>query len=181
MDDALSQTPIRHVDYDPTWAALFERERERLADVLDGAERIEHIGSTAVPGLAAKPIVDVLVVAPSMARIEEWDDALTDLGYTLVHRLDERRWVHYRRPLDDAAATHVNCHLFPADNDLVHADLLFREALRARPEWRRRYERVKREAAANHREDVEAYSVEKGAFVEWVLERARADESITVE
>jgi GrpB-like predicted nucleotidyltransferase (UPF0157 family) len=181
VSDPLSQTPIHHAEYDPAWAAVFERERERLADALDGFEHIEHIGSTSVPGLAAKPIVDATVVAPSMRVIDGWADDLTGLGYTRIHRLAERRWVHYRRPLDDAAAAHVNCHLFPADNDLVAVDLLFREALRARPEWRRRYERVKREAAANHREDVEAYSVEKGEFVEWVLERAREANDVTVE
>ena len=174
MDEALDQTPVEHVQYDPRWADLFDRERSRLAEALDGHERVEHIGSTSVPGLAAKPIVDVLVVAPSLARVERWDDALTALGYVFVHRQDELRWVHYRRPLgDEAAATHVNCHLFPAGSDLVRADLRFRNALRERPEWRRRYERVKREAARRHRNDIEAYSDEKGEFVEWVLDRAR--------
>jgi len=152
-------------DPDPAWPRRFDAERERIAAALgDRALRIEHIGSTAVPGLAAKPIVDVLV------EVEAVDEALLAppleaAGYLL--RVREDGHLMFRTPPRD-----VNVHVWPAGSQEVSRHLLLRDRLRASPEDRRAYENLKRELAARDWDDMNHYAEAKGDLIRDILARA---------
>ncbi len=153
--------PVRVVEYDPSWPTVFEAERTRLAPLLEGAE-IHHIGSTAVPGLAAKPIVDMIAVVDSyelpIARLV--DDAGYQYPRAFNATLTKRRFLCY--PRADWRTHHM--HLID-DRDELTRYLRFRDRLRADPALARRYETLKRELAERHRHDREAYTEGKSEFV----------------
>ena len=147
--------------YDPAWAARFSAERARIAAALgERALRIEHIGSTAVPGLAAKPIVDIAVEVAAL------DDAagLAGAGYVLRVREDGHRM--YRTPEID-----VHVHVWPAGHPDLAAQLAFRERLRASPEDRRAYETLKRSLATREWPDLNHYAEAKGPLIREILAR----------
>lgn len=160
---------ITIADYDPAWAVRFARERDRIAAALsDGvAVRIEHIGSTAVAGLAAKPIVDILVTVadPNDAVVTT---ALEDAGYQLRVREPGHRM--FRTPQRD-----VHVHVW-ADNDPeVDRYLRLRDRLRESPEDRAAYERLKRDLAARGDwEDMNHYAQAKSELIETLIVRSEA-------
>ena len=149
-------------DYDPAWPRRFEAERARIAGALgERALRIEHIGSTSVPGLAAKPIVDVLVEVAAL------DDAagLEPAGYVLRVREDGHRM--FRTPELD-----VHVHVWPSGSPSIAADLAFRDRLRESDEDRDAYEALKRELAAREWPDMNHYAEAKGPLIREILARA---------
>ena len=148
--------------YDPAWPERFEVERARIAAVLgERALRIEHIGSTSVPGLAAKPIVDVLVEVASL------DDAdrLERAGYVLRVREDGHRM--FRTPELD-----VHIHVWPTGHPDIAAQLALRDRLRASPEDRAAYEALKRELATRDWPDMNHYAEAKSGLIREILGRA---------
>jgi GrpB-like predicted nucleotidyltransferase (UPF0157 family) len=158
--------PIVIVDYDPEWPARFERERERIRDALGvRARRIEHIGSTAVPGLAAKPIVDVLVTVGDPDDEAAFVPALEAAGYVLRVREPDHRML--RTPERD-----VHVHVYADDSPEVGRYLALRGRLRASAEDRDAYARLKRELARREWEDMNHYANAKGALIEEILARA---------
>ena len=149
---------------DPAWPRRFEAERARIAAALgERAERIEHIGSTAVPGLAAKPIVDVLVAVARLAE-EELVPPLERAGYVL--RVREADHLMVRTPALD-----VHVHLWHVGSREVARHLAFRDRLRASPEDRAAYERLKRELAARDWDDVNGYADAKSSLIREIGER----------
>ena len=153
--------PVEVVAHDPAWPERFESERERLAALMPDAE-IHHIGSTAVPGMPAKPVIDV------MALVEDVDAPVRALvesgGYQYPEEfnatLDRRRWLC--RP-SAARRTH-HLHLVEERAELDR-HLRFRDRLRTSAELREEYARLKRDLAERFRDDREAYSEAKSAFV----------------
>ncbi len=153
--------PVRVVEYDSSWPAAFEAERTRLVPLLEGAE-IHHIGSTAVPGLAAKPIIDMIAVVNSyelpIARL------VADAGYQYPRAfnatLTKRKFLCY--PRADWRTHHM--HLIDDPDELTRY-LRFRDRLRADPAVAHQYDRLKRELAERHRHDREAYTEGKSDFV----------------
>lgn len=138
----------------------------------DDCERIEHVGSTAVPNLAAKDIVDLDVVVADDA-VAEVSRALADeLGGTRVENSGE--WHPVFREHD---GQRFNDHVFAASSDGWTVSVVTRDVLAARPDRRGEYERLKRDLAAEY-DDLVAYSEGKSAFVERLLEVARADDGI---
>lgn len=174
----MDETPIRIVEHDPEWAARFEEERKRLGPWIgEYTDRIEHVGSTAVPGLAAKPIIDVTAVVTDVESLwGDLDKLKAVLGYELSHVPAD--WLFLQR-IDDASQGY-NLHLIERSSEHWKHDLLFREYLRANPAVSDEYEAVKREAAAANRNDIDGYNAAKGEFCDSVLERALADDSIDV-
>jgi GrpB-like predicted nucleotidyltransferase (UPF0157 family) len=148
------------VDYDPAWPSAYEIERARIESLL--SVEVHHIGSTAVPGLAAKPIIDMMTLISSY---EQPVATLIDqLGYqypvAFNETLSERRFLLYPTP---AARTH-HLHLV-TDPDELARYLRFRDRLRADPELARRYAELKRRLADLHRHDREAYTDAKTEFI----------------
>jgi GrpB-like predicted nucleotidyltransferase (UPF0157 family) len=153
-------------DYDASWPERFERERERIVGALgDVVLRIEHIGSTAVPGLAAKPIVDVLVTVEDPEDESAFAPALIEVGYEL--RVRERGHRMFRTPQRD-----VHVHVWAPEDPEVGRYLRFRDRLRASPEDRAAYETLKRELAKREWNDMNHYADAKSQLIAEILGRA---------
>jgi GrpB-like predicted nucleotidyltransferase (UPF0157 family)/ribosomal protein S18 acetylase RimI-like enzyme len=153
-------------DYDPAWPRRFDAERERIASALgDVARRIEHIGSTSVPGLAAKPIVDVLVTVANVGDEASYRPALERAGYELRVLEPEHRM--FRTPARD-----VHVHVWNAHDPEVPRYLAFRDRLRESAADRIEYERLKRSLAEREWSDVNHYANAKGPLIEAILARA---------
>jgi GrpB-like predicted nucleotidyltransferase (UPF0157 family)/ubiquinone/menaquinone biosynthesis C-methylase UbiE len=158
-------------DYDPEWPRLFEREAERIRGVL--GERVlvlEHVGSTSVPGLCAKPIVDILLEVPDSADEDTYVPALEAAGYRLVIR--EPDWEKHR--CFKGPDTNVNLHVYSPGNGQTPRYRLFRDRLRSHPEERELYAAKKRELAAKTWKYIQHYADAKTEVVEEILGRARA-------
>ena len=156
-------------EHDPSWAELFEAERLRLAPVFDEqAVAIEHIGSTSVPDLCAKPIVDILVGLRELDLSGGHVEAMQSLGYEYLgeYGLPGRLFFHKGEP-----RTH-NVHVVEHGGEHWERQLTFRDALRADPEERRRYDAFKRRLAAEgHSREV--YTELKTPFIREVEARRR--------
>ncbi len=159
--------------YDPSWPERFEREAGAIRRALgDGfVYRVVHVGSTAVPGLAAKPIVDVALEVPDRARWASLVAPLASIGY--VHWAENPDtttmfFVKGMPPFGARRTHHVHVHA----PDAVAALLRFRDHLRSHPDDAARYESVKRELAARHPTDRDAYTSGKEQFVRDVLRKA---------
>jgi len=162
--------PITLVEYDPEWPRLYEREAGRIRGAL--GERVvglEHCGSTAVPGLAAKPIVDMVLTVEDSADEASYVSLLEAAGY--VVRIREPEWFEHR--VLKGPDTDVNLHVFSRGCAEVERMLLFRDTLRADAGERIRYERTKRELAARTWRYVQNYADAKSGVVEAIIARAR--------
>ena len=165
--------PVEVVDWDERWARAYEAEREALAEALGPAAlAIHHIGSTSVPGLAAKPVVDVLVEASGLAAVDAAAPRVEALGYEArgEYGMPGRRY--FSRPAGNGPAAHV--HAFRSGDPRVERHLRFRDYLRAHPAEAARYAALKRELAAAHARDRDGYQAGKADFIGRALDRARA-------
>lgn len=163
--------PIVIAAYDPKWPWLFERESAKIRAAL-GSRVIElhHAGSTSVPGLAAKPIIDVVLVVENSADESAYVPALEDAGYVL--RIREPEW-HEHRMLKGRRPD-VNLHVFSTGCDEVGQMLIFRDHLRGDAADRELYESTKRELAARKWRFGQHYADAKTAVVGEIMARARA-------
>ncbi len=164
--------PVYLVPYDPRWPRLFEEERARVETAVGAwAEVIEHVGSTAVPGLDAKPVIDVLVGLGSMHDAGRCIRPLEGLGYECRGEAGVPGRLFFRRFREGQRAFHL--HLAVLGGEVWNDRLLFRDHLRAHPETASEYARLKRELAARYRGDREAYTAAKTGFVGGVLEKSK--------
>ena len=163
--------PVRLADPDPEWAAQYARQEERIRRAL-GARvvRIEHVGSTAVPGLAAKPVIDIVLAVADSSDEAAYLPDLETAGYLLQFR--EPDWYEHRFLRDHDPDVQV--HVFTDGSSEVERMLLFRDRLRSRPEERELYERTKRELAARRWAYIQDYADAKSSVVEEIIARARA-------
>lgn len=162
--------PVELVPYDPAWAAAFERERTLITEVLrDAVVAIHHVGSTAIPGMLAKPVIDIMVTLPRLDEATDCIGPLREIGYYFRDHPDndDRRFFRKGTP-----RTH-HVHLVEHGSRGAAATLAFRDALRADAALRDRYAELKRALQQAHPRDTIAFSQDKGAFVREVLERAR--------
>jgi len=162
--------PIQIVDYDPEWPRLYEREAERVQSALsDRVLLIEHVGSTSVPGLAAKPKIDMLLVVANSADESAYVPALETAAYVLTIR--EPDWYEHR--MFKGPDTDINLHVFSSGCREIDRMLLFRDWLRSNESDRRLYERTKKELARNDWKYMQNYADAKTAIVEKILARAQ--------
>jgi GrpB-like predicted nucleotidyltransferase (UPF0157 family) len=169
---AKKYAPVVLQPYTREWAVMFERERELIRGALgERALAIEHIGSTAVPGLAAKPIIDVLIgIGDFAADAAACISPLEAIGLEYVPKKHADRYFFRRGPF--GAGTH-HVHLVQHGGDEWTIPLLFRDYLRAHPDRREAYQQLKSALAAElgaHRPD---YSAAKNGFIQETLELAR--------
>ena len=160
-------------EYSPAWPVAFDAERERLLLRFPGVfVDVQHIGSTSVPGLAAKPIIDILAGVKSMAVAESISNALCEAAYTTSAEFNEtltnRKW--FMRWSNGHRTHHL--HVVPYGVGVWHEHLRFRDALRLRPELAARYSTLKSNLAERHNADREAYTDAKSEFVRSVLQDA---------
>jgi GrpB-like predicted nucleotidyltransferase (UPF0157 family) len=161
---------ITLVDYDPEWPTLFQREADRVRAALgDRALRIEHVGSTSVPALAAKPIIDIVLVVVDTANEEAYVPALERAGYIL--RIREPNFHEHR--MFKGPDTNINLHCYSAGCPEVERMLIFRDWLRSNEADRVFYERTKRELSAKTWKYVQDYADAKTEVVNEILRRAQ--------
>lgn len=164
--------PIHLADYDPDWPALYEREATRVREILgDRIRLLEHVGSTSVPGLSAKPIIDMLLAVADSAEEPAYVPSMEAGGY--VVRIREPDWHEHR--VFKGPATDINLHTFSDGSSEVARMLAFRDRLRTHDDERERYLEAKRELAARHWVYIQDYADAKGEVVEGIIARALAD------
>jgi GrpB-like predicted nucleotidyltransferase (UPF0157 family) len=165
---------VRMVDADPTWPARFAAEAARIRAALGPAAlRVDHVGSTAVPGLAAKPIIDIQISVAQIQPMDSYRPALEGLGYRHTPYPDSDgvvRYPFFGKPPTRPCAFHI--HVAQAGSQHERRHLAVRDFLRAHPDQARGYERVKRAAAARHPGDRAGYMAAKQAFMDDLERRA---------
>jgi len=165
--------PILLAGSDPAWPAWFEREARRIRAALgDRALLVEHAGSTSVPGLAAKPIIDIVLAVADSADEAAYLPQLEAAGYRLTIR--EPDWYEHRLVKDRDPAVQV--HIFSAGCEEIERMLRFRDWLRSHPDDRLRYDRAKRELAARDWAYVQDYADAKTDVIREIIDRAMAAE-----
>lgn len=164
----MHEKPVRLVDYDSAWPVMFEAERSQLAEALQPwlFGPIEHIGSTAVPGLTAKPVVDIMAGVQDLETSRAALEPVARLGYMYFpYRPDQMHWFCKPSP---AHRTH-HLHLVPFESQLWAERLAFRDSLRRSPDLAATYAALKRELATRYEFDREAYTDAKSEFVHSVV------------
>jgi len=160
---------IQIIVYDPLWPEVFRRETDRIMILLGcQALQIEHIGSTSVAGLAAKPIIDILLVVADSSDESPYVPILERSGYSLGIR--EPNWYEHR--MFKGPAADINLHVFSSGCPEINRILNFRDWLRSNAADRNLYERTKRALAEKEWSDVEGYAHAKTTVIEEILARA---------
>jgi GrpB-like predicted nucleotidyltransferase (UPF0157 family) len=155
--------------YQRAWARLFREEARRLrAALADRVLRVEHVGSTAVPGLHAKPILDIVVAVRDMSDAARFEEALAPLGY--IHKAENDRpgrLYFVKRLPDDRSTHHLN--ITELDTECWSTHVTFRDYVRSHPEAREEYGKLKRALARRHHHDRAAYQEGKASFIQQIL------------
>jgi GrpB-like predicted nucleotidyltransferase (UPF0157 family) len=160
--------PVRIVPYDASWPARFEAEKTLLRGAIGGSVTggIHHVGSTSVPGLAAKPVIDILVGVEDLPSSRDCFPELARLGYQYApYRAEEMHW--FCKPNPSHRTHHL--HLVPPGSPRYRSELAFREILRSRSDFADEYAALKRALADQYEHDREGYTEAKAAFVEKLL------------
>jgi GrpB-like predicted nucleotidyltransferase (UPF0157 family) len=161
--------PIHLADYDPRWPGLYQREAARIRSLLgDRVRQLEHVGSTSVPGIAAKPIIDIDMAVPDSSDEPAYLPDLEAGGYVLRGR--EPDWFEHR--LFNGPDTAVNLHVFSAGSPEIDRTIAFRDRLRTDEGDRRLYEATKRELAARDWVYVQDYADAKDEIIATIIARA---------
>jgi GrpB-like predicted nucleotidyltransferase (UPF0157 family) len=163
LDDRFDPA-VRIVDHDPAWRTEAEAEIEQVRGALgDLAIRVDHIGSTAVPGLAAKPIIDLQASVSSVAPIETYADPLERLGYLFGPDPEFSDWHFFAKPPQRPRTHHL--HVVAAGSDHERRHLAVRDHLRSHPDEAATYAALKRRVVAEHPDDRLAYIEGKAAYM----------------
>ena len=162
--------PIRVVNYDPEWPQMFEREAERIRTALgDRALRIEHVGSTSVPELQAKPIIDIVLIVAASDNEPQYVAALETAGYRL--HLREPGWYEHR--MFKGPGNGANLHVFSSGCPEIERMVRFRDWLRTSSDDRELYARTKRALAEKEWKYTQNYADAKSQVIEEIMSRAR--------
>lgn len=173
-----SDEPVRIVPYDPDWAPRFEQERTLLAGAIDewAVGGIHHVGSTSVPGLQSKPVIDILIGVRSLEDSYACFDRLAGLDYLYApYRTHEMHW--FCKP-DRSRRTH-HLHLVPTISARFRDELAFRDYLRDHPDVAQEYGALKRRLAAKFEHDREAYTDAKADFISAILRHGATSPAAT--
>lgn len=170
-NQSMKHASVIVVPYDPTWPLLFDEEKERiLTEISQYVVSVEHMGSTAVPGLAAKPVIDILIGVRSLADAPHFIPPLFSLGYEYVNRYENempfRRYLH--RKVNGEHTHHL--HMVEPDTNFYKVQLAFRDYLRAHSKICDTYAALKFDLAEKYRNDRMAYTDAKSDFILGILE-----------
>ncbi len=162
---------ITVLNYDPEWPLKYERERKAIAEILDGnGISIYHIGSTSVPGLAAKPIIDMMAVVRSLEKVDDARGKFSELGYEYLGEFGIAGRRYFRKGGDER--TH-QIHIFQADDwNNIERRLAFRDYMRTHEKERAEYAKIKTALAQRFPYDIDGYCDGKEAFVREMEKRA---------
>jgi GrpB-like predicted nucleotidyltransferase (UPF0157 family) len=165
--------PVIIVEYDPAWPILYEEEKRRILEAIGHKVlAIEHIGSTAVPGLGAKPIIDIMAGVHQLADADECLAPLQKIGYLdVTPEPDNSEWYYCLGKSPHSTGYHLHLAKFMSDHWRRH--LLFRDFLRAHPKVAQRYYELKKKLSAQYGSDREGYTAAKTSFIGSVIDQAR--------
>jgi GrpB-like predicted nucleotidyltransferase (UPF0157 family) len=165
----IEKRTIYLVEYDPSWPKIFIEHERRIRNALGSkVSAVEHVGSTSVPGLAAKPIIDIIVVVADSGKEDAYLPQLVEAGYLL--RVREKDWHQHRMFRTPELDVHI--HIFSEGCSEILPQVAFRNRLRNVAVDRLLYESVKRELVTRDWEDMNAYAREKSSVVEEITARA---------
>jgi GrpB-like predicted nucleotidyltransferase (UPF0157 family)/predicted RNA-binding protein associated with RNAse of E/G family len=170
--------PVIIVDYDPRWPTIYSKEKDQIfCAVGDKVVAIEHVGSTAIPGLGAKPIIDIMVAVRQLSDAKKCIEPLRSIGYEYVpeyeKELPERRY--FQKGPKGVRNKHFHLHMVQHGGDFWKRHLMFRGYLRCHPDAAQQYCELKRKLAEKDALDREAYTDAKTAFIESILTQAAAN------
>jgi GrpB-like predicted nucleotidyltransferase (UPF0157 family) len=164
-------------DYNPTWPAKFVEEMQRLQNEIgELIEEIQHIGSTSVTGLAAKPIIDILIVVPNISVVQHCILPLERLGYS-YHGEGGIADRHFFRKPPHGFDRDFHIHMIERSNEQYEFYIFFRDYLQAHAEARQAYADLKRELAARFGSDRTSYTAAKHDFIRLLIEKAREEKA----
>lgn len=167
------------IDYSPVWRAMFEREKQLLETVLGDFDVIEHIGSTSVVGLAAKPIIDIMIGLRDFSQAHELISSIQKSGYEYVPEYEnvmpDRR---YFKKVAAGTSTH-HIHMVETGGEFWQRHLLFRDFLRANPDVAEEYAALKRNLALLEWQDKNDYTEAKTVFIKDIEEKARKQKIVS--
>jgi GrpB-like predicted nucleotidyltransferase (UPF0157 family) len=157
---------VRLLPHDPAWAEQANREETRILEaVWPAIIEMHHVGSTSIPGIAAKPIIDLVGVGPDLETIEAARPRIEALGYEWhgEYGLEGRRFCTLSDPTTGLRRFHLHC--YASGDHSIHRHLAFRDYLRARPEMAKAYQQMKVDCAAKHPKDSNAYTACKDRWI----------------
>ncbi len=162
--------------YNPEWPKKFENEAQILHEVLDGNQiiSIKHVGSTAIPGLSAKPVIDILIGVKSLPDIKEFIPILEKLEYSYWDKNPQKDGYFFVKGLPPNGPRTFHIHIVEMGSKQWEK-LLFRDYLRNHPNEAKSYEKLKFELAEKYKTDREAYSNAKGEYIESIIEKAKQE------
>jgi GrpB-like predicted nucleotidyltransferase (UPF0157 family) len=168
--------PVEICEYDTAWPAKFEKQkRDVMKAIGNKVAAIEHIGSTAVPRLAAKPIIDIMVGLRHLTDAQDCIEPLKRIGYEYVPELEaeipERRYFH--KGPSNVPKKHYHLHMAQIHGEFWNVQVLFRDYLRTHSDAADEYVKLKKDLATQHRHDREAYTKAKTSFIKSTIAKAR--------
>lgn len=165
---------VEVVEYNPEWPRVFEREAALIMKACGPRiTKVHHVGGTSVPGLAAKPVLDIVSVADHPSECAESVSGMTGLGYRYRGENGIPGRFYFDKIVDGRTVVHA--HMFPAGHPDVRKHMAFRDYLRTHPDAAREYELLKRKFAAEYRNDRRAYTEAKAEFTSRILAAAGTD------
>jgi GrpB-like predicted nucleotidyltransferase (UPF0157 family) len=163
--EAILPRRITVVPYDPTWKSEFQEETGQISRALgENVLAIHHIGSTAIPGIHAKPIIDILLRVADINLLDEQRSAMEQLGYEVMGEYGIKGRRYFRKDDDSGTRTH-HVHAFETGNPEYERHLVFRDYMIAHPEKAQQYSTLKQKLARAHPDDIEAYMDGKDPFI----------------
>ncbi|OPH47266.1 hypothetical protein BC351_12260 [Paenibacillus ferrarius] len=165
-------------EYNKDWALEYEQEEGKIKELLGNkAIAIEHIGSTSVQGLGAKPIIDFMVGVNELNEVDEFIEPLVKIGYEYVFHKDFPNRRFFRKGQWRAGTHHL--HVYRCGSDEWNNNILFRDYLRTHPDVLRQYNQLKMDLAKKYRNDRTSYTNAKHPFITSVIEEARKEQGST--
>ncbi|ESU30267.1 hypothetical protein G3A_22005 [Bacillus sp. 17376] len=168
----MTRRRVEVVPYNPEWKTVFENEKQLLESIFLPAEvEVHHIGSTSVPGLSAKPIIDIMLAADSLEQVEKATPAIEAAGYVVKgeNGIPGRR---YFQKHDENGMRKVHLHSFEKSSRQLYRHLVFRDYLRSHPQEASKYSDVKEKAARKYGFDIDSYIAEKSPTVKDIEQKA---------
>ncbi|TXK85767.1 GrpB family protein [Paenibacillus sp. N3.4] len=166
--------PVRILEYNPEWKMQFKQEKAHIGNVLgDNAISIEHIGSTSVEGLMAKPIIDIAVAVRDLNDADSFVEPLMTIGYEYVPKVDFIRRRFFRKGEWRKGTHHL--HVYEITSNEWRNNLLFRDYLRSSPVLLNQYAELKKQLAKYHSNNRNEYTKSKAPFIQRVIEMARKE------
>ncbi len=164
--------PILIEDYNSDWSSEFDREKENLLKIFGSKViSIEHIGSTSVTGLGAKPIIDIMGGVNNLEDVDEFIEPLKSIGYEFVSHKDFPKRRFFRKGQWRAGTHHL--HFYQFESEDWYNNILFRNFLRTHPDALNQYHQLKKELADKYRDDRVAYTKEKAPFIQNLIKKAK--------